>query len=187
MPKITTATDWAFNTLCTKWNTKYTYHNLSHTLLVVQATDIIGRYEKCSIKELQLLQVAAWWHDIGFLVHPDMHEKTGCNMVKEKFPEWGFNAEEIDIICKIILATQLPQTPLTLLEQIICDADLFYLGTSLAHEFSDKLAQEWFTLGVIQSKEQFLLKQQDFIATHAYFTGYGKKILEPLKRENYKL
>lgn len=187
MAKYTTANDWAFNTLCTKWNTRYAYHNLSHTLLVVQAVDIIGRYENCTIKELQLLQVAGWWHDMGFLVHPDKHEQTGCIMVKEKFPGWGFTNEEIELICKMIMATQLPQTPHSLLEKIICDADLFYLGTNLANEFSDKLAQEWFTLGVIQSQEQFISKQNTFIASHTYFTNYGKEILAPVKQQNYKL
>lgn len=187
MSKITTAVDWAFNILCTKWNARYSYHNLTHTLFVVKAVDIIGRHEKCSIKELELLQIAAWWHDIGFLVHPDNHEKTGCTMVKEKFSAWGFTNEEIDSVCKMIIATHLPQTPESLLGKIICDADLFYLGTSLSQEFSDKLAQEWFTLGIIQSQEQFLTKQHDFIAAHSYFTTYGKEILEPQKRMNYKL
>jgi uncharacterized protein len=173
--------------MCTKWNARYSYHNLTHTLLVVKAVDIIGRHEKCNKKELELLQIAAWWHDIGFLVQPDKHEQTGCIMVKEKFPAWGFTEEEISDVCKMIMATCLPQTPDSLLEKIICDADLFYLGTSLSHEFSDKLSQEWFSLGIIQSHEQFLTKQHDFVATHTYFTSYGKGILEPQKKIHYKL
>ena len=108
-------------------NTLY-YHGLHHTRDVFNAALKIAANEKLSATEIKLLRIAVLYHDAGFTVSYKNHEERGCKMAKKNLPAFGYTSEEIDMICGMIMATKIPQNPHTLLERIICDADLDYLG-----------------------------------------------------------
>lgn len=40
-------------------------HDLGHATRVVENVQKIGRDMKCSSRELDILEIAAWWHDVG--------------------------------------------------------------------------------------------------------------------------
>jgi hypothetical protein len=56
------------------------------------------------------------------------HEEAGVEIAREILPDYDYTQEQIDHICQLIMKTKLPPKPVYLLEQIICDADLDYLG-----------------------------------------------------------
>lgn len=91
---------------------------------------------------MHLLKTAAWLHDIGYIWDDKSHEERGCQFAKEFLPGWGFSIDEIDTICGMIMATKIPQSPNNLLEQIICDADLDYLGREDYFIISERLLDE---------------------------------------------
>jgi len=77
----------------------------------------------------------------------------------------------------------LPQTPHTLIEQIICDADLFHLGTSDFKEKNKLLREELNDFGNMElSKKDWRKKNIEFLLKHTYFTSYAKEHLDPLKQ-----
>ena len=82
----------------------------------------------------------------------------------------------------MIMATKIPQSPKTLLEQIICDADLDYLGRDDFEPISNNLYKEFLTFKIIPEDCIWDHIQIKFFESHRYFT---KTTLE--KRNTAKL
>src|SRR5690349_3155928 len=103
------------------------YHNAEHTKQVSESAEKLARAENISDDDIILLKTAALFHDAGFLQQSNGHEEISCIMAREFLPEYGYNDNQIEHICRIIMATQIPQTPFDKLSEIICDADLSYI------------------------------------------------------------
>lgn len=70
----------------------------------------------------------------------------------------------------MIMATRLPQSPLSKLAEILCDADLDYLGREDFFEIADTLKREWMQMDFISSDTEWNQKQLGFLSSHTYFT-----------------
>ena len=103
------------------------YHNFTHTEEVVNAASEIGQAENISEKDLEVLLLATWFHDIGFIKNIEKHEESSKEIATNYLKEINYPEDLIVKVCKIIDATKMPQKPTSLLEKIICDADLYHL------------------------------------------------------------
>lgn len=157
------------------------YHNLSHTLDVYQAAKILAKAEKVTAADRKLLRTAALYHDAGFLRGMDNHEVNGCQLVREKLPEFGYTQDQINQICEMILATRLPQNPQSDLAEILCDADLYYLGTERFYSVGQRLFLEFKERGILQTAQEWNRLQVDFLQSHRYFTPTAQRLLNPGK------
>ncbi|HEU5165704.1 MAG TPA: HD domain-containing protein [Chitinophagaceae bacterium] len=147
------------------------YHNLSHTLDVLEQAERIARQENISDEhDLLLLKIAALFHDSGFLIIYRNHEEKSCEIALESLQNL-LSKEDIKKICGMIMATKIPQTPHTLLEQIICDADLDYLGRNDFEPVSRNLYKEFLTFKIIPEDIIWDHIQIKFFESHHYFTG----------------
>lgn len=164
-----------------------TYHNLAHTKEVVEAAMRIGKEENITEKEMELLRAAALFHDSGWIYNGVGHEAISCEIARKNLPEYGFTPEEIEKICSIIMATKLPHTPENLLQKIIMDADLDYLGTDTFFPRAESLRQELVSLGKLPDGADWNKLQVKFIEAHCYFTASSIKNREPKKLENLEL
>ncbi|HMG89318.1 MAG TPA: tetratricopeptide repeat protein, partial [Chryseolinea sp.] len=90
-----------------------TYHNVEHVEDVVQSSIQIAQHENVSPEDIRLLRIAAFYHDSGFITAAKNHEEHGCTLVRATLPSFGFSNEQIEIICGMIMATRIPQTPQT--------------------------------------------------------------------------
>lgn len=172
------------------------YHNADHTRDVIAATESLAQAEKVSDQELTILKTAALFHDCGFLETYTDHEELSCDMAKKWLPQFGYSKEVIDEICEIILATKLPQRPKTKLARIICDADLYYLGTDKYFLRSNKLYIELHEAGFVKDREEWRKEEIKFVEGHQYFTEtaqnklnkkLGKTLAQlKLRNTNYK-
>jgi uncharacterized protein len=178
--------DFVINLLKTKIPSTYYYHNYEHTLYVLQKAAEIGTHENCSEKELELLSVAALWHDTGYINTYKGHEEEGCKLAREYLPGYGYTTDDIDKICGMIMATKIPQSPKNKLEEIIADADLSYLGTGHAKMLAQKMFKELNALNPLVTKEAWHKTEIDFLTTHHYFTGYCKENKENIKQAYLK-
>jgi uncharacterized protein len=160
----------------------YYYHNYQHTLYVVDKAIEISNEENCTAHETDLVSAAALWHDTGFIKSYTDHEEEGCLLAKEYLPVYGYSKEDIDKICGMIMATQIPQSPQNKLEEIVADADLEYLGTDDAAAKAEHLFKEWRHMDPSLTREEWNRKQIAFLRSHHYFTRYCKE-----KREEAKL
>lgn len=162
------------------------YHSVGHVKDVYKAAERLAKAEGVGPYETKVLLTAVLFHDAGFLVHPKDHEKISCKMVKETLPRFNYTAEEIKRICGMIMATHIPQTPHNLLEQIICDADLDYLGRDDFFNIGNRLFAEMMVYGVVQNELEWDNLQVKFLESHDYFTKTAIKLRKPNKDKYVK-
>ena len=159
-----------------------TYHTVLHTLDVVEQAARIARAEGITDQEpLGLLQTAAYYHDSGFLRAYREHEEESCQIAGEILPEYSYDSDQIAQICQLIRATRMPQSPTTLLQATLCDADLDYLGRDDYSRISESLRLEWITYGLLPDPSQWPGIQRAFLGGHRYFTATNQKLREPHK------
>jgi len=158
------------------------YHNVKHTVDVVTEVELIGWAEGCSDEEILILKTAGLFHDAGHTVSYDDHEHQGTLMAREMLPKYGYTDEQIDRICRIILSTKLPPRPTNLLEEIICDSDLDYLGRSDFIPVSNTLFEEMKAQNKISKLNDWNKLQVKFISGHQYFTSTARSLREVNKQ-----
>ena len=159
------------------------YHNVKHTVDVVTEVELIGWAEGISDKEILLLKTAGLFHDAGHIISYDNHEFQGTEMAREILPKYGYSIEMIDQVCEIIMATKLPPQPKNLLEEIICDSDLDYLGRSDFIPVSNTLYKELNEQNKIGTLNEWNKLQVKFISGHQYFTKTARNLREVNKQK----
>jgi len=172
------------NKLKKELSANYVYHNIDHTLDVYQAAENLGKLEKISDADMKLLLTAAWYHDSGFLKINRGHEEESCRIAAAALPQYGYSELNINLICGMIRATRVPQTPKTLLERILADADLDYLGRDDFFEVGDKLFNELKLASVVANKADWNKMQLDFMESHSYFTKSAINLRQVKKEAN---
>jgi predicted metal-dependent HD superfamily phosphohydrolase len=159
-----------------------TYHNLWHTRDdVMPAVVRLATASGVDADDVQLLRVAAAFHDIGFIEREQGHEMVGLRIAAQKLPCFDFSSHQIERIMGMILATRLPQSPRDLLEEIVADADLDVLGREDFFPRSVALYEEFAALGQKNSWRQWQEQQLNFLNTHAYFTDAAIESRQALK------
>ncbi|WP_276134689.1 HD domain-containing protein [Polluticoccus soli] len=164
-----------------------TYHSVGHIRDVYDSAGYLAKEEGVRGEDLQLLLTAALFHDSGFLISQKEHEKLSCEVCKQYLPGFGYTREQIEKICGMVIATRIPQQPQNLLEQIICDADLDYLGRDDFFPIGDQLFSELKTFKVINTEHEWNRLQVDFLEKHHYFTATALQLRKHKKEENLML
>ena len=159
------------------------YHNVKHTVDVVTEVELIGWAEGISDDDILILKTAALFHDAGHTVAYDEHEYHGTMLARSILPEYGYNDAQIERICEVIMATRMPPSPKNLLEKIICDADLDYLGRSDMIPVSNTLYKELKEQDKIGTLSEWNRLQVKFITGHQYFTSTAQSLREVNKQK----
>ncbi|MHA4811163.1 Pycsar system effector family protein [Flavitalea flava] len=165
---------------------RFIYHNLYHTVHVVEACSKIAHHYHLQERELFIVTVAAWFHDIGYLQGgSNDHEEKGASTAAAFLSANGVDTEDIDAVKKCILATKLPQSPTNLLESIVCDSDLFHLGTDEFRERNKLMRKEVeVSLDKKIDKENWRRGTIHLLEIHHYHTDYARSLLDEKKQEN---
>jgi adenylate cyclase len=158
------------------------YHNVKHTVDIVTEVELIGWAEGCSDEEILILKTAGLFHDVGHTVIYDGHEYQGTLIAREMLPLYNYTPEQIEKICSIIMSTKLPPKPTNLLEEIICDSDLDYLGRSDFIPVSNTLFEELKAQNKMGSLNDWNKIQVKFISGHQYFTKTARSLREVNKQ-----
>lgn len=158
------------------------YHNVKHTVDVVTEVELIGWAEGCTDEEILLLKTAGLFHDAGHTISYDNHEFHGAELARAMLPEFNYSPEQINKICSIIMATKMPPQPANLLEEIICDSDLDYLGRTDFIPVSNTLFEELKAQNKMNDLNQWNKLQVKFISGHQYFTRTAKSLREVNKQ-----
>ncbi len=161
-----------------------TYHTIEHVMDVYQAAENIGKIQHVNEYDMLLLLTAVLFHDVGFIEGPALHEERSCAIARQYLPAYGYTANEIDMIEGLIMATRIPQSPKNHLEEIICDADLDYLGRDDFFPNGDKLFVELRNAGVISNENDWNKLQVSFLERHHYFTDTSVKLRQPEKNKH---
>ncbi|MFL0683810.1 MAG: HD domain-containing protein [Algoriphagus aquaeductus] len=160
-----------------------TYHNLDHTAYVLEKAIFLANQSQVDAYDLELLKLAALFHDTGFIDNPKDHEEKGCVIARSYLSE-EYSEEQLLKISGMIMATKIPQSPTNHLENILADADLEYLGTDLFEQIGENLFQELKHFNPNFTEQAWDELQLVFMQKHHYHTEYCRQNREPKKQEN---
>jgi uncharacterized protein len=188
MPEHQQALNYALRHLQNRLSPRLTYHNLWHTEDDVlpgcrRLADLTGVAEA----ERGVLEIAAAFHDIGFVESYMDHEQVGANTAVQILPSFGYSSAEIEQVVGMIMATRLPQTPHNMLEEIIADADLDVLGRPDFLARNGCLREELANYGREIPLPQWYESQLAFLENHTYFTWGARQLRNEQKRQNMAL
>ena len=164
----------------------YCYHGMQHTEGVVNATKEIATHYNLSDEDYFIVVTAAYFHDLGYMNGGNQdHEVRSAQLAEDFLKAEEVSEEVIQKVKDCILSTKMPQSPSNLLESILCDADLFHLGSENFKEKSKLIHQEIENthnkkIGKGMWRRMTILLMQE----HKYHTDYAKEKLEKKKQEN---
>lgn len=161
-----------------------TYHSVAHTKYVLKKAIYIAEKENLPQIELELLKIAALYHDVGFIFGPENHEEKGCEIMRNDLFNYGFSETQIEEIAEMIRATKIPQQPTSHAAKILADADLEYLSTTLFEEVGEYLFQELRHFIPEFTRKKWNDIQVNFIGNHKYHTAFCKRYKEFRKINN---
>lgn len=187
-PDIGGAMAYALDRLDRELAPELCYHSISHTRDdVVPAADRLAAAEGLDGEELLLLRTAAYFHDIGFVERREDHEVRGSRIAAEALPRFGYNSAQIVAIVGMIMATRLPQSPQTLAQRILADADLDVLGRADFLPINQGLRLEMAHAGMPASDAEWYRVQLHFLRGHHYWTAAARTLRDEQKERNIAL
>jgi predicted metal-dependent HD superfamily phosphohydrolase len=165
----------------------FQFHNLEHTETVVKAVNAICQETGIDEHGRRILQVAAWFHDVGYTERMENHEDVGARLAEKFLAEHLVDQNDIEMVKNCIIATHYPQHPLNTIEEILCDADMFHLAEKKYIGRSQLLRNEWAaTRGKEFSDLDWVRVNIAFLDKHSYHTEFCRVNLEKEKQKNIK-
>ena len=161
--------------------TDLSYHVLDHTLDVLKAAETYAATENISKEDMTLLKTSALFHDSGFIKRYFDNEKISIDILNSILPKFDYSEKQIEIIRNMILSTKIPQNPKNILDEILCDSDLDYLGRDDFFMVSAKLLYEWNHHGMITTLKKWYTQEICFLQQHKYFTKSAIKLRQEKK------
>lgn len=161
------------------------FHSLKHTEEVVEAAGTICEAEGLSRHDQLIVTIAAWLHDVGYFRTYAGHEEESALMAREFLEGHNVDKDSIREIADCILATRMPQTPNSLREEVLCDADMSHLGSEDLAERSENLRQEWGEYSNEEINDRTWMEQNlRFMEEHRYFTGTAREMFDPARLQH---
>lgn len=156
------------------------FHDTAHTDDVVRATQEMAAHYGLDEQDRFVVACAAYFHDLGYCTGGTArHEIRSADLALEFLQNEGISIDLQQKVKGCILATQMPQSPTNLLEEIVCDADLFHLGgeafeirNKLMRQEAEQVAEFKIAKNVWRDLTIQLLKK------HRYHTDYARQKLQ---------
>jgi predicted metal-dependent HD superfamily phosphohydrolase len=166
----------------------FLYHNLRHTEDVANTANEIAENSGLDNIKRELLLIAAWFHDTGYLESIENHEEKSVEIAGKFLNEINYPADRISTVSRTILSTKIPQNPLIDIEKILCDADLAYLGSDILLQRLGLLRKEWAqTLNKNYTDYEWFKESIIFIEANSFHTDYARTKFGEKRKKNLAL
>jgi len=165
------------------------YHNLSHTYEVAEISKELGEISKLSDSELEMLQVAAWFHDTGYIKKYNGHEEESLKYAKEFMDGEDYDEKKQEVVARLIKSTIKGHRPKDMLEEILHDADMAHIGRKRFFRKGELLRVELESyLDETYSELEWEKKQYQFLINNNFITKagkqeYGKRRVKNIKKQ----
>ncbi|APQ17270.1 Pycsar system effector family protein [Maribacter hydrothermalis] len=185
---VSKASEYATKQLTSNDNPNYLYHNLRHTQRVVDSVKELIEGEHINETEGDQLLVAAWFHDLGYTIAYNDHEKRSCDLAKEFLTENNSTTAFIGKVCNLIMATVKDYNPKNVLEKIMRDADSSHFAFKNFIATSDLLREELVSLGIENTSSAKWREENIFLlrTKHRFYTSYAIENWQKGKDKNIK-
>lgn len=123
-----------------------------------------------------LLRTAALFYNAGYLERYDDNGAVAVRIASEALPSFGYTSSQIAAIVAMIIAVQPPQRPLTILAELLCDADRDYYGREDYFTISEALRLELMAHGRFYTQSAWRERQIEELRSHRYFTEIARRL-----------
>ena len=166
---------------------KIIFHDFNHALMIKKYAETIGEHTGLNADEMNMLRISALFHEVGYVNSYEQSNEESIKIASAFLAGHKVDQQTIDHICEIIRATKLPQSPKDKIAEVLCDADMMYIATESGIEQFDSLYDEVALSKIKPGKRPVYEKECiDFFTAHAYFTEFGKTMLQPAKEAAVK-
>ena len=166
----------------------YTYHNWVHTTQVRDEVLLLARQAGVTNGELELLNLAALFHDVGFSEEYTGHEDHSMRIVREFLQNRNYPEAKIDAITRLVEVTKIDVKPQSKLEALMKDADTSSLGKSHFQIYTNSLRKELNAVkNAVLSKKDWAKNNLRFLDEHEFYSDAGKERYADKKAENRRL
>lgn len=163
----------------------YSFHNPQHTIDVVRQAHEIAESYTLSQSDMEILLIAAWFHDSGYTEMYEGHEEISMMLADTYLRTKNFPESRIQEVCNCIRATSMPQNPQTLVEKILCDADIANIGSDTFFEMSARLRKEHeIVKGKVYTDSEWYNVKYRICTLHRFHTEYAQIHFSPKQAEN---
>ncbi|MBX2875424.1 MAG: HD domain-containing protein [Saprospiraceae bacterium] len=154
------------------------WHNLEHTERVVEMVNLIGEQEPLSEEELEMVQVAAWFHDTGYRDTYDEHHEASQAIAADFLNQQAYPKGKTSQVLKSLLATQKGHPPQNNIEKVLVDARQGVMVVGDYKEYLKSLNKELLAIKKLeQSEVEGLQAYLERILKYEFHTAYGKETL----------
>jgi len=166
-----------FNLLRDKLSPQYLYHNFYHTSEIVKSCSDLGKLAGLSADELEILELAAWFHDTGFINGYKDHEIESMRIAENFLAEADYDKEKTARVLSCIKATSRSEAPTGKLEMLLCDADFSHTGDKEFGYKAELLKLEWENFGMSNcSDQEWNNNQLKFLSSISYYTKEAEEL-----------
>jgi predicted metal-dependent HD superfamily phosphohydrolase len=186
-PIIKAAEDYVVNLLKNGLTDDHLYHDLQHTITVAKATRLLSSEMNLSAEECEILELAGWFHDTGFVEVYTGHEEVSKRIAQEFLEKQNYPTEKIKQVQHCIEATLMGYEPQTLLQKILKDADFNNLGGHSYKKKAKALRHEWLVFfDEKHTDNEWLENNIEFWNGHQFYTQEGEALFGNAKDKNLK-
>ncbi|KAA9325003.1 Pycsar system effector family protein [Adhaeribacter soli] len=185
-PEILTRTsEFVLKLFHEKLSKKLVYHTYKHTTETVKEARILGEMHQLPPDQMEVLLLAAWLHDTGYVDTYEGHEENSARIASRFLSELDYPKEKIDQIAHCITGAGTKDGNTELLTNILWDADLSNLGKDSFEANAELLRVEWeIFLNRFYTDYEWAQHQLDFLQKHAFRTEFGRQRFEAQREKN---
>jgi len=136
------AEEYVFNLFRDKLPGDYVYHNFNHTSTTVKACKKLSKSYNMTSRDYEVLLLAAWFHDTGYINAYEGHEEESVKLMKA-YLHGNYPDDNIKEIEALILSTKFQTVPDGSMQEILHDADYISLGSKNFNLRAELLQIEW--------------------------------------------
>ena len=136
------AEEYVFNLFRDKLPGDYVYHNFNHTIMTVKACKKLSKSYNMTSRDYEVLLLAAWFHDTGYINAYLGHEEESVKLMKA-YLSGNYPDDSIKEIETLILSTKFQTVPDGSMQEILHDADYISLGSKDFNLRAELLQIEW--------------------------------------------
>jgi adenylate cyclase len=175
--------DHVFNKLDEELSKNLYFHNSEYARHIYRYSALLAKAENLDIEETLLIRTSALLLFIGYTINFIGHEKISSQISYDILKDFGYSEKQATQISNLILATKLPAEPQNLLEKIIIDVSLEYLGRVDYIKLYKLQFLEYNQFNKPIETREWKSRQIEFLKKHEFFTSGGRRLREVSAQE----
>lgn len=167
-----------FNRLEAELPKSLCFHTSIYARQVYNHSYLLAKSENLDVEETLEVRTASLLLHLGYINNYRNPEVESGNYSLEILGNFQYSERQINIIRNLILSTKRPFEPQNIMEQIVIDAKMEYLGRADYIKNSELLLQEENEMMGPKSSEQWKAEQIELLNNFEYYTSGARRLRE---------